>query len=114
MIKLNKKNMKITVDNYKIVSEKDQKLLYALLIDLDEINNMLESKGYDKIYIDYIDTHTEYSPEWTDPCPDYFGMYTLRSINNQYEIIGIEMTIEDLDMVMCTLINFIEIIFNKK
>jgi hypothetical protein len=24
------------------------------------------------------------------------------------------MTIEDLDMVMCTLINFIEIIFNKK
>ena len=106
--------MLLTIDNYKVVPQKDQNLLYALLIDLDEINNILESKGYDKIYIDYIDEHTIYSPERTEPCPDYFGMYKLYSINNQYDSIGIEMTIEDLDMVMCTLINFIEIIFNKK
>ena len=39
-----KNEMKITIDNYKIVSKKDHNLLYSLLIDLDEINNILESK----------------------------------------------------------------------
>lgn len=109
-----KNEMKITIDNYKIVSKKDHNLLYSLLIDLDEINNILESKGYDKIYIDYIDSHTEYSPERTDPCPDYYGMYKLYSISNKNESIGIEMTIDDLDMILCTLINFTEILFNKR
>ena len=58
-------------------------LLYALLLDLAEINNSLEKKGYDKIYIEYQDYHNEYSPERTDPCPDYYGTYKIYSEGNQ-------------------------------
>ena len=86
------------------------KLLKVILDDVNELNNLLKDKdeSYRQLYIDYIGDHTEYSPERTDPCPDYRGMFTLRFEKNPYETIGMEMTIDDLDNAICILINFIE------
>ena len=93
--------MKITKENIKDVpiSNEDKGLLSALLQDLEEINHNMPIHIFD-IYIDWIDKHTEYSPERTDPCPDYYGMYRLWQGNNT---LGIEMDLETLDYVMCVL-----------
>lgn len=119
--------MKVTFDNIKDIKyiegyNKDygvnanystvdgQKLIKSLLIDLDELNNLLEDKdeSYRQIYINYEDKHTEYSPERTDPCPDYYGMFTLRFVKNPYETIGDVMSLDELDNALCILINFTE------
>ena len=103
--------MRVTWENYKdIISEKNQGLIESLLIDLLELNTELENiqEPYRKLYIDYITEHTEYSPERTDPCPDYYGMYRLVFEKNPYESVGSEMTIDELDSAMCILINFVE------
>lgn len=103
--------MKITIDNYKkIIPKENQSLMLGLLIDLEELNTELDDiqESYRKLYIDYITEHTEYSPERTDPCPDYYGMYKLVFEKNPYESVGTEMTIEELDSALCILINFVE------
>jgi hypothetical protein len=111
--------MKVTVDNIKDITyfagikdkiENNQSLLQALLIDLEEFNTILEnnSKGDKKLFIDYIDTHTEYSPERTDPCPDYYGLFRLRLENNTKDIIGIELSLNELDTTLCEFVNFAE------
>lgn len=119
--------MKVTIDNIKEVKyiegyNKDygvdalyntidgQNLLKSLLIDLDELNDLLKDKGesYRQIYINYEDKHTEYSPERVDPCPDYYGMFTLRFEKNPYETVGDIMTLNELDSAICILINFTE------
>lgn len=103
--------MKITIDNYKkIIPKENQSLMLGLLIDLEELNTELDDiqESYRKLYIDYITEHTEYSPERTDPCPDYYGMYKLVFEKNPYENVGTEMTIEELDSALCILINFVE------
>lgn len=103
--------MKVTIDNYKeLIPKEDQSLILGLIIDLEELNNELENKQeqYRKLYIDYITEHTEYSPERTDPCPDYYGMYKLIFEKNTSESVGCEMTIDELDSALCVLINFIE------
>ena len=119
--------MKVTFDNIKDIKyiegyNKDygveanhttvdgQKLLKSLLNDLGELNNLLIDKdeSYREIYINYEDKHTEYSPERTDPCPDYYGMFTLRFVKNSYETIGDVMSLDELDNALCILINFIE------
>lgn len=103
--------MRVTFENYKdITPEKNQGLIESLLTDLLELNTELENiqEPYRKLYIDYIMEHTEYSPERTDPCPDYYGMYRLVFEKNPYESVGTEMTIEELDNAMCVLINFVE------
>ena len=107
--------MKLTVDNYEgVVPYKDCPLCEALLHDLMELNQLLEDKdeAYRKLYIDYEVNHTEYSSERTDPCPDYYGYYRL---HNSYDndTIGIEMTYEDLDINLCTLLNFCECFLKK-
>ena len=102
--------MKITIENYKMCGEKPN-YLYSLLIDLAELNRLIEKANIinKELYIDYQDYHnTEYSPERTDPCPDYFGMYKLVFEKNPYESVGTEMTIGELDSAMCILINFVE------
>lgn len=98
--------MKLTVENVinLPISEKDKLLIYALLSDLKELN---QASNKSPLYIDWQDFHTEYSPEWTDPCPDYYGYYTLRFENNPYEIVGIEMTLDDLDNALCLLYEFV-------
>ena len=103
--------MRVTWENYKdIIPEKNQGLIESLLIDLLELNTELENiqEPYRKLYIDYITEHTEYSPERTDPCPDYYGMYKLVFEKNHYESVGTEMTIDELDSALCILINFVE------
>ncbi len=110
--------MKITQENLQDINyiynypniEDGRKYLESLLLDIMELNCLLEDNAqpYKKIYLDYIDSHTEYSPERTEPCPDYYGMFTLKFEANPYETIGVEMTLQELDSVMCALINFTE------
>lgn len=117
--------MKITIkniDNIEYILNSDycsnlsscKELLQSMLYDVDEFNNMLHDKGFDylKIYIDYNDSHTEYSSERTDPSPDYFGTFSLRFEKNPHEHIGLEMDIRDLDINFCTLYNFVESILS--
>ena len=56
--------MIITEENIKSlpISDHEKGLLRALLQDLEEINHNLPLHTYD-ICIDWIDKHTEYSPE---------------------------------------------------
>lgn len=104
--------MKITKENVNELNIDDysKHLLNALLIDLIELNNELDKQNLSnkKLYIDYQDYHNEYSPERTDPCPDYFGYYFLRFENNSNATCGAEMTLDELDNTLCTLINLIE------
>lgn len=101
--------MKVTIENFKDI-ENNQGLLESLLIDLEELNQLLEDKdeAYRKLYIDYQDYHNEYSPERTDPCPDYYGLFSLRFEKNPYETVGDMMTLEELDNALFILINFVE------
>lgn len=89
---------------------KAKNILESLLIDVEGINQILEDTGlqHKQIYINYIDGHSEYSAERTDPCPDYYGWFLLVFKNNEYETVGCEMTIDELDTVICTLYNFVE------
>lgn len=96
--------MKLTKENYKnTISDDKQWLLASLLKDLDEINKY--HKG-DNLYIDWQDWHDEYSCERTDPCPDFYGYYTLRFESQPYEIVGGQMTIDDLDTALCILFSY--------
>ncbi len=99
--------MKITKDNIEDLPIKDgnKLLLKALLKDVDEINN----KSKKKIYIDWQDWHNEYSPERVDPCPDFYGFYTIRRESDD-DLIGVEMTIDTLDYSLCMLCDYLEII----
>lgn len=104
--------MKLTFENYEqYVPKKDWQLIHGLLIDLEELNKELENKeeSYRKLYVDIQDYHDEYSPERTDTCPDYYGMYRLYPEKDPYNSIGTEMTIDELDNALCLLINFMEI-----
>jgi hypothetical protein len=98
--------MRVTYENIKTlpINDKEKGLLRAILLDVDDINKMNIKPP---IYIDWQDFHNEYSPEWTDPCPDYYGCYTLKSEALEGEIIGIEMTIDMLDDALCTLSNYV-------
>jgi len=109
--------MKVTKENIKDIKyfayinrtiEHCQNLLNALLDDISELNNVMKDRGelHRQIYIDYENEHTEYSPERIDPCPDYYGTFTLRFEKNPYENIGTVMDLDELDTVLCALINF--------
>lgn len=103
--------MKLTDENYKeYVPEADQELFKSLLIDLSITNRILVEQGdsYRQLYYEIETNHTPYSPERTDPCPDYYGLYTIRFIMNPYETVGDYMTINELDNAMLILSNFID------
>lgn len=88
--------------NYK--GEK-QELILSLLSDIDEINQ----KTKNKIYIEQQDYHNRYSPERTEPCPDYFGYYSLKIENVEGECLEYEpMTLDELDSAICVLCGFCE------
>lgn len=95
--------MKITNETICKLPEKEQGLVKALLIDIKEIN---DTKVKPEIYLDWIDQHTEYSPEWTDPCPDYYGMYRIRRSDND-DVLGVEMDLDTLDTSLCLLHNYL-------
>lgn len=98
--------MKVTRENIEElpVSIHQKRLLRALLSDIDEIN---ETKLTEPIYINWIDEHTDYSPERIDPCPDFYGLYTLKREDIPSETIGVEMDIDTLDVVICALNNYV-------
>ena len=104
--------MKVTLNTIKDVTlkEKERNLLVALLVDINEINSLTG----DKLYIDWQDFHDEWSPEWTDPCPDYYGYYTIRDESNPYEVIGLEATLDQLDEYLCVLSTYINFKYGKK
>ena len=87
--------MKLTKENISVcpIREEDRELVCSILSDMTELN---EEYGTD-FYIDIQCHHDDCSPEWVDPCPDYYGYYTFRSVKEPYEILGTEMTLEDLD-----------------
>jgi len=104
--------MKIDFDNYReILPKKDWNLIEALLIDLVNINTILEEHDKeDKILsIFWQEWHDEYSPERTDPCPDYYGCY---QIGQDADFIGDKMTLEELENSIFVLSNFIENLYN--
>lgn len=101
--------MKLTKENYKqYVPEKDWMLCGALLRDVKELNDYLDDTNQSNrtIYIDFETEHTEYSPERVDPCPDYYGMYRL-FFEKQGVSFGVEMDIDYLDGIICTLYEYI-------
>lgn len=83
-------------------------LLKSLLDDIEIIN----SQHNTNIELHQVDKHTEWSPERTDPCPDYYGMYYLY-IPETKEIIGDYMYIDDLNEIMYVLSEFSEYLYNK-
>ena len=111
--------MKVTTENIKDINffacvnntvEYYQRLLELLLIDLATLNALLidNNEEHRMLYIDYINEHTEYSPERTDPCPDYYGMFRLLFENNPSNNVGGEMDIDQLDMTLFILNEFEE------
>lgn len=96
--------MRITRENYKEVPIKQQPLLSALLDDVEEINKVSDYKK--SIYIDWQDFHNEYSPERIDPCPDYYGYYSIRFCDSDSKI-GEFMSIDVLDECLCLLYEYV-------
>jgi hypothetical protein len=96
--------MRITKSNFKeIIPQNEQLLLKSLLTDLEEIN----ARHKDNVmYIDWQNYHNEYSAERVDPCPDYYGYYTLRFEKYKCEIVGEEMTIDELDSALLLLSDY--------
>ena len=84
------------------ISDKERTLLNALLKDIDEINQYSEKS----IYIDWQSYHNTYSPELTDPCPDYYGYYSLR-FEEEGVMFGDFMTIDELDEHICFLYEYL-------
>ena len=105
--------MKVTKDTLKEIKyihdfqvlENGIDYLKSLLNDVKDLNNIVDPNQ--RIFIDYNDGHTEYSSERTDPCPDYYGMFTLRFENRPHIKIGDEMNINELDTVICSLYDFV-------
>ena len=97
--------MKVIEETISELPIKDQRLVKALLRDIEEINQNLPPKT-NEIYLEWQDYHDEYSPERTDPCPDYYGMYTVRRIGT-LDILGVEMDLQTLDIAICLLNNFL-------
>ena len=93
--------MLIDEKTIKNVPKKEQGLLELLYKDLQEVNSALPSSK--RMNIGWQDYHDTYSCERTDPCPDFYGYYTLRFQDDTRETAGIEMTIQDLDNVLCVL-----------
>lgn len=118
--------MKVTKENIKYIQHyatwktkydvplnQINEIMVSLIDELEEINEIFGTV-FGKLYIDYIDKHTEYSPERVDPCPDYYGMFRLCSEDAPYDSIGEEMTIEELDSIMCVLSDLADRIIIKE
>ena len=93
--------MRITEENidrnYESLDDRDY--VRALMKDIAEIN---EVTGLD-FFIDFQDYHDEYSPERTDPCPDYFGFVRLKEAHMPPgESLGGVVTLDELDTLIYT------------
>ena len=95
--------MRINESNIENIPIKERALVRALLNDMEEINHNLPLHS-PNLELEWIDTHTEYSPERVDPCPDYYGMYRVWRGD---DYIGVEMDLDTLDSALCLLYNFV-------
>lgn len=95
--------MRITENNIENIPIKEKALVRALLNDMEEINHNLPLHS-PNLELEWIDTHTEYSPERVDPCPDYYGMYRVWRGD---DYIGDIMDLDTLDSALCLLHNFV-------
>lgn len=110
--------MKVTLQNINDINyvcgskspiNDDRSKLVNLVLDAVSVNMYLDKINPDrKIYIEYEDSHTEYSPERVDPCPDFFGTFTLRYENYPSESVGDPMTIDELDDALFVLNDFLQ------
>lgn len=101
---ITKKNID-TID----IDEKTREMLRADLEDIYGIN----AKSGKRFFISRQDFHDEYSPERTDPCPDYYGYFTIREWSRPYEVIGPQCATEDeLEDVIMTISNTIDALDN--
>lgn len=84
--------MIVTTNNIKDlnISESEKKFLHTDLMDIEEINSITGKE----FFIHYQDWHDEYSPERTDPCPDYYGCFSIREKDNPHEDIGLKCATE--------------------
>ena len=80
---------------------KDNPYQKSLIEEVDEINALI--KRYSGAFYEgaeiglYLDNeHTDYSPERTDPCPDYYGSFQLRW-NNGESICDKTFVLKDID-----------------
>ena len=102
--------MKVTIENLHILPEHEQAYARAILDDVLELNTLNHSAGYgfDKdIWLEWQDYHNEYSPERTDPCPDYYGYYGLMH-KTKYgeEPIAEMMPLKDIDWLIFGIIEY--------
>lgn len=83
--------MQVTKENLNLLPEKERDYVNNLLdYDLQEINSF--NKGVFTLH--WQDYHDEYSPERTDPCPDFYGMYDIRKDGKR--VMYIPVTLEEL------------------
>ena len=85
----------------KDISDNDVLLLKSLLFDLNQIN---QTGKFPELGIEYIEEHTDYSPERVDPCPDNYGYFSI--IYND-EQLGDCMDINVLDNILFILYEFV-------
>ena len=84
--------MQITKENLNLLPEKERVYVNNLLdYDLQEINSF--NKGIFTLH--WQDYHDEYSPERTDPCPDFYGMYDIRKDGKR--VMYIPVTLVEVD-----------------
>ena len=84
--------MQITKENLNLLPEKERVYVNNLLdYDLQEINSF--NKGIFTLHRQ--DYHDEYSPERTDPCPDFYGMYDIRKDGKR--VMYIPVTLVEVD-----------------
>lgn len=94
--------MKITRENINSIpiSDKEKQAVLYDLDDIEEINDMCKEELF---YLYWEENHTEYSCERTDPCPDYYGCYSIRATKDN-KLIGLECsTEEELQDTICVL-----------
>lgn len=81
--------------------------LKSLIEDLNELNLRFNTN----LTLNLVTEHTEYSPERTDPCPDYYGMYYIKRENG--DILGDYMSLDELDNILFYLNEYAEYLCSK-
>lgn len=112
-MKLTLANCRQTLEKFNtksnMFSDDDIGLAEAILRDAMEYS--IEGIFPDRLEIHIVDEHTQYSAERTDPCPDYYGTFTIKWAS-QNDIINDGFTLAELDNNMCTLCQAFEQVKN--
>lgn len=103
------------IEECQAIEESKKGFVASLLDDIDEYNKMVTSKGHHELRVELSVQveHNEYSPERTDPCPDYYGMYRLHFEIDRSKTVGMEMDLDMLDNCLMHLNNLAEMLKGK-